>query len=313
MTKTSKVLLPQSVIDEQAKDAALKATREANSASIAASVQSVIGEYYTAEKAVSAAQATLNTKLESAYVALADLAHKNDMNPEMCKEVLTAAIEHFYGKGSTSIGLSTAAKLRSQLLRAMHPNVRNNLPGILKAWNGAWDAEGKAKDANKDAATPLRTKFDNRDGALTQALKLAQGKAGSKTGKGKEEPVVITKPSDVVSWVKAHPRQTRKANNGNAKTDGAVTGDARTQAIARVESIITLVKALQDDYPAALDTIQPVLDALAHVTGDRLVPSKPTAPPTTEPVEGAAQLESAIDPKMAAAFTAFMKTYNGGK
>lgn len=305
-TRAPRNLKPEATIAAELATEAQKATREANSASIVQAARDVIAEYYAADQAVAKAQSTLATKLESAYVALAKLAHDNDMSTEMCRDVLTTAIEHFYGKGSTSIGLSTATKLRSQLLRAMHPNVRASLPAIVKAWDVAWNAETAAKKSNPKVETPMREKFENRGNTITQALTLAQGKEGSKTGKGKVESLVITKPEDVLTWVKAHPRQARGATTPVATTDGKVTGDARTQAIARVEHIVGLVKALQDDYPAALDTIQPVLDALAHVTGDRLVPSKPVtkaapAAPPAEPVEGAADLDAAIDAKLEAA------------
>lgn len=317
-------LKPEDTIAAETAAAEQKAAREANSASLTKAVQDVIGEYYAAEQTVTKAQSALATKLEGAYVALAKLANDNEMSPAMCKEVLTTAIEHFYGKGSTSIGLSTATKLRSQLLRAMHPNVRGNLPEIVKAWDDAWNRETKAKASDPKAATPLRDKFDNRGNTITQALTLAQGKD---KGKDKAPSLVVTDPAAVLTWVKEHPRQARGASTPVAKTDGTVTGDARTQAIARVEHIVALVKALQDDYPVALDTIQPVLDALVKVTGARLVPSKTpstlasvasavatsaaqatpaAAPEAAEPVEGPTDLDAVLDAKLEAALSRMM-------
>lgn len=291
-------LKTEETIAAEAATAAQKTAREANSADIARSVRDVIGGYYDADKAVTAAQAALNTKLESAYVALADLAHKNELSVEMSKDILTSAIEHFYGKGSTAIGLSTAAKLRSQLLRAMQPKVRENLPVILKTWNDAWDAETKAKAADPKVVTPLRDKFDNRDNALTQALKLAQGKEGTKAGKGKVDSVVITKPDAVLTWVKEHPRQPRGATTPTPTSKPVVaptpTGTAREQAVARVTALINAVNEVGSMYPAATALFADVLAALRKCTGDLLVPTAAPKAPPAEMVEGAAQLDDAI-------------------
>lgn len=308
-TRAPRVLKTEDTIAAEAATEAQKAAREANSADLAKSVRDVIGEYYEADKAVTTAQERLATKLEGAYLSLAKLARDNELSAEMSKEMLTTAIEHFYGKGSTSIGLSTATKLRSQLLRAMHPEVRGNLPVIIKTWNDAWDRETKAKDSDSKVATPLRDKFDNRDGAITQALKLAQGKAANAKGAGGVASVILTKPTDVLTWVKEHPRQARSATTPAPKPTAAPTptGNAREQAMARVTALINAVQDVAKDYPAATALFADVLAALRKCTGDLLVPTAAPKAPPAETVEGAAQLDDAIDPAMLAAFAAFMK------
>jgi hypothetical protein len=295
-TRAPRALKPEDVIAAEAATAERKAAREANSASLTKAVQDVISEYYSADKAVTAAQATLATKLESAYVALAKLAHDNEMSPEMSKEVLTVAIEHFYGAGSTKLGLGTATKLRSQLLRAMHPEVRGKLPAILKTWDDAWTAETKAKASDPKAETPLRDKFDNRDGAITQALKLAQGKDANAKGVGGVNSVILTKPADVLTWVKEHPRQARGATAPTPKPVIAptVTGTAREQAAARVTGLINAVQDVAKDYPAATALFADVLAALRKCTGDLLVPTAAPKATPAEMVPGAAQLDDAI-------------------
>lgn len=295
-TRAPRNLKPEDVIAAETATAEQKAAREINSASITKSVRDVIGGYYEADKAVSAAQAALNTKLESAYVALADLAHKNELSAEMSRDILTGAIEHYYGKGSTAIGLSTAAKLRSQLLRAMHPNVRGKLPEIVKTWNDAWDTELAARKADPKAPSPLLAKFDNRDGAITQALKLAQGKAANAKGAGEIPSLVVTKPADVLTWVKEHPRQSRKATTPAPKPAPAPTptGTAREQAVARVTGLINAVNEVGSMYPAATALFADVLAALRKCTGDLLVPTAAPKAPPAEMVEGAAQLDDAI-------------------
>lgn len=295
-TRAPRVLKTEDTIAAEATTEALKLAREANSAGLTKAVRDVIGAYYDADKAVTAAQGALATKLEDAYESLAKLARDNELSLEMCKDVLTVAIEHFYGKGATAIGLSTAAKLRSQLLRAMHPNVRGKLPEIVKAWDDAWNAETAAKKSDPKAATPLRDKFDNRGNTITQALTLAQGKEGDKTGKGKVASVVITKPDAVLSWVKEHPRQARGATTPAPKPAVAPTptGTAREQAVARVTGLINAVNEVGSMYPAATALFADVLAALRKCTGDLLVPTAAPKAPPAEMVEGAAQLDDAI-------------------
>ena len=296
-TRAPRVLKTEDTIAAEAATAEQKAKREANSASLTQAVQDVIGDYYAADQAVIAAKDALTTKLESAYIALADLAHKNELDEEMSKSMLTVAIEHFYGKGATAIGLSTAAKLRSQLLRAMHPNVRGKLPEIVKAWDDAWNAETKAKETDKKAATPLRAKFDNRDNAITQALTLAQGKEANAKGAGGKPSIVVTKPADVLTWVKENPRQSRAAQTPTAtapKTAPTPTGTEREIAISRVNELINAVNEVGSKYPAATALFADVLAALRKCTGDLLVPTAAPKAPPAELVEGAAQLDDAI-------------------
>jgi hypothetical protein len=298
-TRAPRKLKTEDVIAAEAATAEQKAAREANSATLVKDVQDIVGDYYAADQAVITAQGTLATKLEGAYVSLAKLAHLHELDPETTKSILTVAIEHFYGEGSTKLGLGTATKLRSQLLRAMHPNVRGKLPEIVKAWDAAWTAETEAKSADKKAETPLRDKFDNRDGAITQALKLAQGKEGSKTGKGAVPSLVVTKPADVLTWVKEHPRQARGATAPAPKPVAAptITGTAREQAAARVTGLINAVQDVAKDYPAATALFADVLAALRKCTGDLLVPTAAPKAAPAEMVEGAAQLDDAIDPQ----------------
>jgi hypothetical protein len=342
-TRASRILKTQAAIDAENNAAAQKAARESNSAALTNAVRDVIGAYVATENATATAktawetaQETQRTKLEETYVALAKLSHENSMTVDMVRDTLHAALVHFYGEDRAKSGVGTVAKLRAQLARAMHPKVRAAVPAIIQPWADAWEQETAAIAAERAAAeaesrpikpvpTPIRDKFDNRGGAVTQALQLARGAEAKLNQKGDKviapavPSVVCAKPADVLSWVSAHPRVKRGATTPGSAP--APTGTPREIARARVSAIVDMVKSLAADYPAALDTIQPVLDALVHVTGDRLVPAtlapsaadKPLVakPAPAEPVAGAAQLDDAIDPKMMARFAAFMKMMNG--
>jgi len=309
-TRASRNLKPEAVIAAEAAIATQAAARESNSAAIAAAIQAVIDGYQATVEAVQTAEQARLTKLEQTYVALSDVAAKYELDYAMSQDLLTKALGAYYPAADFKIAVSTASKLRSQLLRAMHPNVRGKLAAIVKPWEDAWDRETAAKAADPQAATPLRDKFDNRGGTITQALKLAMGKTDSK-GKITVAPEVKATADDVLSWVSAHPRQKRgtPAAAPKAPTPDKLPESATPRQIAEAEvtALINAVNEVGSKYPAATALFADVLAALRKCTSDRLLPSngdKPTeAPAASEPVSGVVDLDALLDAKLEAALS----------
>jgi len=301
MTKTTKPrvprnLKPETTIAAEAAAVEQKTAREANSAALNNQVRDIIAEYVNAEKATATAKrawedagAAQMDKLESVYVALAKLAHENDMTPDMCTAALNAALTHFYGAEQLKSGVSAAGKLRSQLTRAMHKEVRANLPAIIAPWKAAWADETKAKAAKKDAETPMRKKFHSQGVAVTQALQLAADDKAS---------VKLARPADVLTWVKEHPRKARGATTPNGTTPATAAAKAATaagegmsdmdKASAKVDALIAAVKAVSSEYGDP-DCFVAVLDALAKCTAKVMVRK-----PASEPVAGVSDVDDAI-------------------
>ena len=126
---------------------------------------------------------------------------------------------------------------------------------------------------------------------------MAQGKEANAKGAGGKPSIVVTKPADVLTWVKENPRQSRAAQTPTAtapKTAPTPTGTEREIAISRVNELINAVNEVGSKYPAATALFADVLAALRKCTGDLLVPTAAPKAPPAELVEGAAQLDDAI-------------------
>lgn len=302
-TRAPRNLKPADVLATEAQTAA----REANAATLNVAVRDIIGEYVNAEKATATAKrawedagAAQMDKLESVYVALAKLAHENDMTPDMCTAALNAALTHFYGAEQLKSGVSAAGKLRSQLARAMHPEVRANLPAIIAPWKAAWADETKAKAAKKDAATPMRDKFHSQGVAVTQALQLAADDKAS---------VKLARPTDVLTWVAAHPRKARGATTPAAAVATVATAGMSDMdaASAKVDALIAAVKAVSAEYGDP-DCFVAVLDALAKCEAKVMIRK-----PASEPVAGVSDIDATFTPtpEMMAAFADYLKKSQG--
>jgi len=241
---------------------------------------------------------------ELAMLALSKAATKGDWSEDQIKLGLDSAIVAAFGNRHTETAANT---LRSELRQAMNPACRAQVPHIIATAAAAWDAETKAIEADKSAATPLRDEYKRRHHMIVKHVRLAIPETktvGRGDAKRTETTPAITFKSaaDVVKHV---------AKAAAAKP----VKSASDIAAEKVDAIIASVKALADEYKST-ETFAPIVSALAKVKAAELV-KEPAArvsvqenaitvapPAASEPIDAAAELDDVLALATQAAITA---------
>jgi len=286
----------------KAAQAAAQADQDVQS-DIDAAVYENVAAFFATDAATKAARAEADrlagvgaqTRVDI-LATLAKLSHDGKWNESQIDKALDYALLRDAGNDPAKVAAlktpATATK-KSILKTAMLPGVCFQVPGIISRATDAWDQEDGADDQ------PLRSRHKRLQFMVVNHLRRAAGKTDSK-GKVVEKPAVFADHAAMVAdSVNA---KTRAPKTPKLAPDLPADATPRDVARAKVATIVAAVETLKGDYPAALDTIQTVLDALAKCTGDRLLPAKPAAPPAAttpkaapaEPVAGAADIDDAM-------------------
>jgi hypothetical protein len=317
-TRASKILSDPRIAAQQAE-------REAQEAAWNAAIDGAIKTLHDAQGKVDAAKAAVIEEEEKAfgtrekiYVQLAKLSHDNQLTADQISVALNAAILHHYAPRDKKTKelltvlptVGTLAVLKSELARAMHPKVREQVPAIIAPWAKAYSSDDAA------TANTLEERFARRHHAVTKALQLAIGKpaklnkAGTKVVEPAVQSVICDTPESVLAWVAANPKSTPEPRPATGVAPVAPKDmTAPDKASWQIDQLIASVTAVSNAY-AQPDCLAKVLAALGECTAQKMLaniakpkPNTPTpvivpAPATilvpAEPVPGAADLDDAI-------------------
>lgn len=184
------------------------------------------------EAATEASQAASN-KREVVMTVLATLAEAGGWNVKDVDAAAKMACSESIGNEALPKSVATFV---GEARRAMHPDVRNILPGLIGLRDAVWNGEKEMRKADKDgAATPLMKAFARSYHALVGMMgAVIDGEA------------TFTGPDDVTAWAEARDPEL----------------DPKKQ-FAKVESLLTVLSQIGNRFPdpdilAAVDTLKTV-------------------------------------------------------
>lgn len=162
--------MPKPDMPIQAKpDTAIAAVKAAVNGELTAFVSAAQDVHIARQGVKTAGDAEMGVR-QRILTKLATLSGKQGWTDKQIEQGVKDAIQAFLdGKPNYTPG--TLRQLGTEMRRAMHPQVREHVKQAFADAKAAWDAEGAAIDADKDAPKPLRDKF-------SRAYQLVAGAGG---------------------------------------------------------------------------------------------------------------------------------------